>query len=423
MDGRSLMYPQSSRVWSGLWRRRGRVIAQVILVVISVVAAAGAAYRFSERGGTNILFGEHIQAVPASGPVGMSPFIEMRGFDKGRRVKVFLCTSASTPIADCFELAEGEAPGPLRSRAIPEAFPSADEIVPATYFLRAGPNTAGEYPARGTFEIVPFKIGARVTPRSFAGVVPQSLRIGTAKEIARGAECRAPLFLPDGRLAVGPTVVDPATGVTIQFNLQASELAWSPVGDKLAILTPDRKEIRLAGPDGQEAVTSVREARGLISSLSWAPQGDRLAFISQNDPNTRGGPGPPTVHILNATNGEVTAAGPGVGVSWSSKPDLLAVERADGAIEASTAAGGRRRLLNGRHPSWSWDGSLIAFVRAGEGGALNGWIARVDGSEPSPEVGGGVCALSFSPSGDSLAIVIDSGGTKRLYLRPIDVQR
>ena len=416
------MYPQSSRVLSGFWRKRGRVIAQIVLVTISVVAAGGATLRFLEHGGTRSFFGPQVHAIPSSGPVGMSPFLELAGFDRGQEVTVYLCAAAATPVDDCVELAKGAAPGPIHAGAIPEAFPDADEIVPATYVLRAGPDDKGEFPTRGTFEVVLFKVGARVRARSFAGVVPQSLRIGDAKEIARGAECRPPLFLPDGRLAVGPTVVDPATGVTIQFDLQASELAWSPVGDKLAILTPDRKEIRLAGPDGQDAVTSVREARGIISSLSWAPQGDRLAFISQNDPNTRGGPGPPTVRILNATNGEVAAAGPGIGVSWSSKPELLAVERADGAIEASTASGGRRRLTTGRDPSWSWDGSLIAFVR-GEGASQSGFIARVDGSEPSPEVGGGVCALSFSPSGESLAVVIESDGKRTLYLRPIDVQR
>lgn len=417
------MYPQSSRVITGLWRKRGRVILQIALVVISVASAGAAALRFFERGGTSSLFGEHVEALPPSGPVGISPFLELRGFDRGKQVTVYLCADAGSAIEDCVQLAKGAAPGPLRSSAIPPAFPNADEIVSATYVLRAGPDQTGAFPVRGEFRIEPFEVGRRRTPRSFAGVVPQAVRIGDAKEIARGAPCRPPLFLPDGRLAVGSTVVDPETGVTIEFNIQADELAWSPVGDKLAILTPDRKEIRLAGPDGQDAVTAVREARGLLSSLSWSPQGDRLAFIAQDDPAARGGPGPPTVRIFNSVNGEVSSAGPGLGVSWSSKPDLLAVERADGAIEASTASGQRRRLTTGRDPSWSPDGSLIAFVRPGEGGQPNGWLAKADGSQPSPHVGGGVCALSFSPSGESLAVVEEGDGRTTLFLRPIDVQR
>jgi hypothetical protein len=417
------MYPQPSRLLGGIWRRRGRLIAQLVLVLISVLATVGAAYRFLERGGTSSLFGENIQAIPASGPVGISPFLELRGFDPGKRVTVFLCPDASGPINDCVKLGEGEAPKRIRSQPIPQAFPNADDIVPATYVLRAGPDENGDYLVRGNYQITLFKVGPKPRPRSFAGVVPQAIGVGQPKEIARGAECRPPLFLPDGRLAVGTTVVDPSNGVTIRFNLEASELAWSPVGDKLAILTTDRKEIRLAGPDGQDAVTAVREARGLLSSLSWAPQGDRLAFISQNDPNTRGGPGPPTVRILNAVNGSVTSAGPGIGVTWSSRPDLLAVERADGAIEASTASGGRRRLVSGHDASWSPDGSLIAFVAKVEG-IDDGWIARADGSEASPEVGSNVCAVSFSPSGEFLAVVQEKGGGETsLVLRPIEVQR
>jgi hypothetical protein len=147
-----------------------------------------------------------------------------------------------------------------------------------------------------------------------------------------------------------------------------------------------------------------------------------LAFIAQNDPNTRGGPGPPTVRILNAVNGTADAAGPGIGVSWSSRPDLLAVERADGVIEASTASGGRRRLVAGHDAAWSPDGSLLAFVSKVEG-IDDGWIARADGSDASPEVGSNVCAVSFSPSGDSLAVVQESGDETSLVLRPIQVQR
>ncbi len=416
------MYPHSSRIISGKARRYARPIAQGTFITIAVLAALGAGYRFMARGGTSALFGPQIEALPATGPVGMSPFLELHGFEKGESVTVYFCADEATPIENCVQFGRGAAPGPLRTSPIPQAFPDAEEIVPATYALRVGPDGDGQYPVRGTFKIEPFKVGPKVRVRSFAGVVPQALRIGDPEQIARGAACRAPLFLPDGRLAVGATVVDPDTAVTIRFDIQASELAWSPVGDKLAILTPDRKEIRLAGPDGEDAVTSVREARGLISSLSWAPQGDSLAFIAQNDPNTRGGPGPPTVRILNATNGSVASAGPGVGVAWSSKPDLLAVERADGRIEASTVAGGRTTVASGTHPAWSPDSNLLGFVRPWEG-SDSGWIARASGADASPEVGPDVCAISFSPSGRHLAVVVGEGEKTTLFLRSIDIQR
>src|SRR5439155_21949647 len=147
--------------------------------------------------------------------------------------------------------------------------------------------------------------------------------------------CVPPQFMPDGRLAVGDTVYDPGTGVTVTMPLgvRVFEMAWSPRGDKLAFITGDRKEIRVAATDGNNAVTKVREARGLLSSLSWAPSGDRFAFIAQDDPTTILGPGPPTVNIFNAVNGQRAQAGPGLAVSWAPAGDVFAVDRASGVIE------------------------------------------------------------------------------------------
>ncbi|MGH2759177.1 MAG: hypothetical protein ACRDKJ_06385, partial [Actinomycetota bacterium] len=83
------MYPHSSRIISGKVRRYARPIAQGTLVAIAVITALAAGYRFLARGGTQALFGPQVESMPTSGPVGMSPFLELRGFEDGERVDVF----------------------------------------------------------------------------------------------------------------------------------------------------------------------------------------------------------------------------------------------------------------------------------------------------------------------------------------------
>ncbi len=396
-----------------------RRYGQITLAVIAVVSAAGAGYRYLARGGA--LFGEHVVVTPASGPVGMRPFFEFPGFPGGRAITVYMCAGATGDVRDCAVLGKGRAGERLHGKPMPRELPDTTTVEPGSYVLRAGPDDRGEYPDRGTFEVVEFKIGAKQRATSLSGVAASDLTIGEAERVARGAPCRPPLFLRDGRLAVGSTVVDPTTGVTIEFDLEAHELAWSPVGDKLAILTPDRKEIRLAAADGSGAVAKVREARGLLSSLSWSPDGDRLAFIAQADPGARQLPGDPTspvVKILNATTGQQTAAGPGLNVAWSPKSDLIAVEMAGAVIQASTPQGGRRALTTGRRPAWSPDARFLTVIRTT---ANEAWIVPAQGSGGKRVAAGGVCAMSFSPSAKSVAVVSERAGTTTLQLRPVEV--
>jgi hypothetical protein len=395
--------------------------AQIALAVIAVLAASGAALRYFTRGGT--FFGEHVVVTPSAGPVGLRPFFEFPGYDEGREVTVYLCASTTGGIEDCASLGKGKAGQRLTGSPIPHELPDTTAVEPGTYILRAGPGNEGSYPERGRLEVIAFTVGDKPRAPGFDGVAASALRVGLPRHVARGAPCRPPLFLADGRLAIGSNVVDPESGVTIEFDIEAYELAWSPVGDKLAILTTDRKEIRLAGPDGASAVTKVREARGLLSSLSWSPEGDRLAYIAQPDPATRqltGDPTSPTVKILNATNGTQTAAGPGLSVAWSPTGDVLAVEMAGGVIQSSTTAGTRKALATGRRPAWSHDARFLAVVRT-EGDQTKGYIVPAAGGPGIAVTGNGGCAMSFSPTGEYVSVVASTGGQSQVQLRTLTV--
>jgi hypothetical protein len=396
-----------------------RRVAQFALAAVSAAAAIAAAILYLGRG-PEALFGERVLASPPKGPVGMRVFLEPRSFRPGQKETIFLCPTATGPIKDCVRLAAVSGPERVQAGAIPTTWPNGDDIIPATYTLRAGPDTRGTYPARGTFEVVTFKLGPRPAIHQYAGIEPAALHLGTPSELARGTlACAPPDFMPDGRLAVGDTVYDPSTGVTVTMPLgvRVAEMAWSPRGDKMAFITGDHKEIRVAGVDDSNAVTRVREARGLLSSLSWAPSGDRFAFIAQDDPTTFGGPGPPTVNIFDTTTGQRTQAGPGLAVAWAPSGDVFAVDRAAGIIEVATPSGGRRRLVDGKEASWSPDGRFLAYVKMLDAGPT-GWVALANGSAPTQISEPGVCGMSFSASGTAVAMVTD-GSPRRLVLRPV----
>jgi hypothetical protein len=394
------------------WRR----YAQITLAIVAVLSAAGAGFRYLVRGGS--IFGEHLVVTPSAGPVGLHPRFEFQGFDGDREVTVYLCAGTTGGVEDCASLGKGKPGEPLTAKAIPRELPDTTEVKPGTYVLRAGPDDDGNHPQRGEFEVVPFKVGTVENATSFANASVSDLEIGEPARLATGVPCRPPSFLADGRLVAGSTVVDARHRLRIDFDIQALQLEWSPVGDKLAILTSDRKEIRLAAPDGQGAVTKVREARGLLSSMSWSPDGDRLAFISENDPATRGGPGPPTVRILNATNGSLSSAGPGLQVAWSPDPDVLAVQMSGGVIQSSSPGGARKALTTGTDPSWSHDGRFLAVSRT-EGTQTRGFIVPAQGGGGAAVTGSGGCAMSFAPDGKALAVVSNAGTTTALQFRPL----
>jgi hypothetical protein len=395
-----------------------RRIAQIALAILAVLAAAGAAFRYLDR--TGEFFGERVEMTPALGPVGIRPLVGLRDFSGDEPIAVYMCVGATSDLADCVKLGKATPDKPLRAAPIPREFPDGTPVTPANYVLRAAPVGESVVPVRGSFRVVPFRVGHRVpVALGFEKASPEMLRLGKPKEIARGVPCRPPVWLADGRLVAGQSIVDIHNGVTIEFTIKAAEIAWSPVGDKLAYITPDRKEIDLAGPDGSSATNKVREARGILSSLAWSPDGAHLAFIAQSDPTTSGGPGTPTVNILNATNGNRTQAGPGLAVSWSSQENLLAVERIGNRIEASTPGGARRPLTAGYRPAWGPDGKLT--VVRGTNPNEVGYAVSADGKQQAVMSTGNTCGISFSPDGSTLAIVQASGNDTRLKLIDVTV--
>jgi dipeptidyl aminopeptidase/acylaminoacyl peptidase len=409
-------------------KERARFIAQIVLVAVSVAAAAGAAYRYqsTRAGPAPTPQGRAVVANPPSTPVGGRPFLQLFGFRSSQIVKVWFCAAGSRPPA-CADLGSRRGRGSLQSRPIPTTVPSSGggqtTVLPGSYVLRAVPEGGAEG-ATGRFTVIAFKIGVAPHPRTLQAVDLRRLQLGPARQIAKGAPCDVH-YTPDDRIVIASELFDPQTAVSVDLRASGAELAWSPNGQRLAIVTDDRHEIRMAKPDGSEAEAVVREARGFINSVSWATDSNKLAYVLRPQPGVTLQPvRAPTVVVLDLLDGSRAQKGPGEAVAWSPRGDRLAVEVAEGAgraIQISDVNGARTRLVDGRAPAWSPDGSTIAFVRPVSGDTGAGWMTKADALSPVMVVQQDVCGLAFSADAARVAVVTKSGGATTLFLRSINI--
>jgi hypothetical protein len=396
---------------------------QVVLLSVALLAVGLAGWRYVEarRPGAALGPSKRVVATPSSGPIGVRPILDLEGWPPDARLTVFLCTPASTSHTDaCVELvadASGHVPSPQVAPIPPSIGP--EPVTPQTYLLRGGTGTPEDpFDVHGRFEVVPFHIADPPSARSYP---PGSqIAAGPPTEIARGASCDVEVT-PDDRILVGRRLVDLGNGVITEVALEGAEVVWSPARDRLAIVTGDRKEIRLAAPDGSGAEVVRREARGILASVTWSPEGDHIAFTARSDPAVRGGPGPPTVHFFNLTTGESGTLGAGERVAWSPVGDRLAVE-VRGEVQIGDLQANRTPLLSGIKPAWSPDGSLVAAVRAGPDGAGEAWVARADAPHSARLVPDAVCGLAFSAGGTRLVTAQPAAQGASLQVRELQVR-
>src|SRR5581483_6277481 len=165
-----------------------RKIAQIALAVIAIAAAGGAVFRYLDRSGE--FFGERIEALPTSGPVGMRPVMTPHGYKGTKPFNVIMCVGSTSDVGDCIKLGTSAGSAPFHAKPIPAQFPDGTDVAPGTYVIRTGPDASGQYPVRGSFKIVPFKVGPKhKLLTGFESVSPSALQVGQPKEIARGAPC------------------------------------------------------------------------------------------------------------------------------------------------------------------------------------------------------------------------------------------
>jgi Tol biopolymer transport system component len=194
--------------------------------------------------------------------------------------------------------------------------------------------------------------------------------------------------------------------------------AWSPVGDRIAYLRGLGSAVDVwvvdADVGAEQRLTSDGGSKG---SLAWSPDGARLLWRGWNGA-VEG------IFVLELASGRVTRIVElGADPSWSPDGSRIAFG-GDGLWVVNRDGTAPRQLspLRASYPKWSPDGSQIAFVGARPTGEftrtspsyrLDVFVVGVDGGEPrrltgplddgfTMPAGDGDAPLGFSPDGSRI---------------------
>lgn len=136
----------------------------------------------------------------------------------------------------------------------------------------------------------------------------------------------------------------------------------SPDADEVAFLHSPRDDGRY---DLWVGSTSMNDAQQLtntrdVSSIAWSPTGDWIAYVNAWSEVTFEG----DLMLIRPNGEDETLLTRGDSPTWSPDGSRLAfVHQEDIWVIDADGSDSRRLIANGESPSWSRDGSLIAFTR------------------------------------------------------------
>ena len=215
-------------------------------------------------------------------------------------------------------------------------------------------------------------------------------------------------------------------------TLDGSDVLFTPVarGTEVDIIGAGRP--RGFQPGGGELlvelgnVTSIRDAQdrelGTFAGTdaTWSPDGKQIAYLEGD-----------TLWVADAAGKDPRAVETGVvrpaadvtGPVWSPDDTEIALSTATQLLAVAADGSGSRSLFDGdnANPSWSFDGSEVAFER-GAPGPLTIWLVGRSGDAAHAAVAGtgNNRFPQWSPTANNLAFLSDRDGSYALYVERID---
>ena len=208
-------------------------------------------------------------------------------------------------------------------------------------------------------------------------------------------------------ISTASAVAQRATGTAVKPTQGRENLfpTWSPDGTRIAFvsgrLASANRDVWVIQADGTGLVNLTRDALD-EGPPSWSPDGRRLAFTSA--PIVPGAKS--SVEIIDADgNGRRVLAG-GSAPAWSPDGTRIAYSGDDGVhVLELMSSQGRLVAPAGSRPSWAPDARKIVYVRDNDV-----WVVDADGAEPqrltSFTAARFAIAPTWSPDGSMIAFVV-----------------